>query len=52
MRSILVSGLLAVVSLPTWAADSNTNPTNVSPDEIVRKFAAKEAEAISAPIPD
>jgi hypothetical protein len=44
MRSILVSGLLAVVSLPTWAADSNTNPTNVSPDEIVRKFAAKEAD--------
>ena len=44
MRAILVSGLLAVVSLPTWAADSNTNPTNVSPDEIIRKFAAKEAD--------
>ncbi len=46
MREILAIGLLSLVSLPMWAADAAT--TNVSPDEIIKKFAGKEAEFAQA----
>ena len=38
MRRLL---LCAVLGLPIWAADTNTS---VNPDEIIRKFAAKETD--------
>jgi hypothetical protein len=38
MRGMLVTAVIAAVCLPIFAAD------NVNPDEIIRKFAAKEAE--------
>jgi hypothetical protein len=43
MRGIVLSTAIAVVCLPMWAADDNVNP-----DEIIRKFAAKEAEFAQA----
>jgi hypothetical protein len=42
---MLVSAVLAAVSLPVFAAD---NKDNVNPDEIIQKFAAKEAEFAQA----
>ena len=42
MRAILLSAALAAICLPGWAADPKTD--NVNPDEIIKKFAAKEAE--------
>ena len=42
MRAILLSAALAAICLPGWAADAKAD--NVNPDEIIRKFAAKEAE--------
>lgn len=45
MRVMLVSAVLAAVSLPVFAADSKDN---VNPDEIIQKFAAKEAEFAQA----
>jgi hypothetical protein len=39
MRGIVLSTAIAAVCLPTWAADDNINA-----DEIIQKFAAKEAE--------
>ena len=42
MRALLVSAVCAVVSLPAWAAEE------VKVDEIIRKFAAKEAEFAQA----
>ena len=51
MRRLLFSTLLAVVSVPAWAADS-ANPgvtsPDVNPDEIIQKFAAKESEFAQA----
>src|ERR1035437_6347379 len=38
MRVIVLSAAFAALCLPTWAAD------DVNPDEIIRKFAAKELE--------
>ena len=40
MRFVLLPAILAVLSVPTWAADAK----DVNPDEIIQKFAAKEAE--------
>ena len=40
MSRAVLSTLIAVVSLPLWAADDTTAPTN--PDDIIQKFAAKE----------
>ncbi|HUJ22882.1 MAG TPA: hypothetical protein VLX58_15225 [Bryobacteraceae bacterium] len=40
MRSSGLAALLAVLSVPLWAGDAK----DVNPDEIVQKFAAKEAE--------
>src|ERR1700741_1593470 len=42
MRALLVSAVCAVLSLPVWAAE------DVKVDEIIRKFAAKEAEFAQA----
>ena len=42
MRALLLSAVCAAVSLPMWAADE------VKVDEIIRKFAAKEAEFAQA----
>jgi hypothetical protein len=41
MRRVLLTALFSVVSLPLWAAD-------VKPEEIIQKFAAKEAEFAQA----
>src|ERR1700719_2622481 len=40
MRSVVLPAILAVLSVPTWAADAK----DANPDEIIQKFAAKEAE--------
>ena len=40
MRGIVVSAVIAALSLPVWAADNK----DVNPQEIIQKFAAKEAE--------
>src|ERR1044071_2612423 len=44
MRVLLVSTLAAISSLSGFAADNADNKDNVNPEEIIRKFAAKEAE--------
>src|SRR5258708_17842543 len=41
MRSFVLPAILAVCSVPAWAGDT---AKDVNPDEIIRKFAAKEAE--------
>jgi len=41
MRSFVLPAMLAVLSVPAWAGDT---AKDVNPDEIIRKFAAKEAE--------
>jgi len=41
MRGIVISAAIAAVCLPVWAAD---NKDNVNAQEIIQKFAAKEAE--------
>src|SRR2546425_7010382 len=38
MRAIAVSAAVSALLLPVWAAD------DINPDEIIRKFAAKELE--------
>jgi hypothetical protein len=43
MRALILSSALAALSVPIWAAD---DPVNA--DEIIRKFAAKEAEFAEA----
>src|SRR5690348_8232348 len=53
MSKFLLLGVFAIASAPVWAADSAAKaptPTapSVSPDEIIRKFAAKEAEFAEA----
>jgi hypothetical protein len=40
MRSLVLSATLAVLTVPAWAADAK----DANPDEIIQKFAAKEAE--------
>ena len=44
MRQFVLTTLLAVVCLPAWADDTTAPATNVNPEEIIRKFAAKEKE--------
>jgi hypothetical protein len=41
MRSFVLPAILAVLSVPAWAGDT---AKDVNPDEIIKKFAAKEAE--------
>jgi|SRR5581483_7395153 len=47
MRPVVFSGLMALLSLPIQAADSSAK-TDVNPQEIIQKFAAKEAEFAAA----
>jgi hypothetical protein len=42
MRSFVFSAVIAALALPVWAADADTK--DVNPQEIIQKFAAKEAE--------
>ena len=42
MRELVVSIALGVACLPLWAADSAA--PSINPQEIIQKFAAKEAE--------
>jgi len=45
MRALVFSLAMGAVCLPGWAADAiNTAAPSVNPDEIIQKFAAKEAE--------
>jgi hypothetical protein len=44
MRTLVLSLALGAVSLPMWAADAAGAAPAMSPDEIIQKFAAKEAE--------
>src|SRR5437588_2791405 len=44
MRTSVLSALLAVLSVPLWAGEVK----EANPDEIVQKFAAKEAEFAKA----
>jgi hypothetical protein len=52
MHRLIQIALLSAVCLPMWADDaaapSTTNTPNVNPDEIIRKFAAKEKEFAEA----
>lgn len=41
MRGIVLAAVVAALTLPVWAADSKDN---VNPQEIIQKFAAKEAD--------
>jgi len=41
MRSFVLPAIWAVLSVPAWAGDT---AKDVNPDEIIKKFAAKEAE--------
>jgi len=45
MRGIVLSAAIAVVCLPIWAADVKDN---INTDDIIKKFAAKEAEFAEA----
>src|SRR5262249_55988295 len=45
MRALLLSAACAALCLPGWAADEEKN---VNTDEIIQKFAAKEAEFAQA----
>jgi len=45
MRQVILSAAIAAVCLPVWAAD---NKDNINPQEIIQKFAAKEAEFAQA----
>jgi hypothetical protein len=42
MRAIVLTAALAAICLPVWGADAKSD--NVNPDEIIKKFAAKETE--------
>jgi outer membrane lipoprotein-sorting protein len=42
MRAILLSAALAAICLPVWAADAKAD--NVNPEDVIKKFAAREAE--------
>ena len=42
MRAIVLTAALAAICLPGWGADAKSD--NVNPDEIIKKFAAKETE--------
>src|SRR5579864_4758448 len=44
MRQIVFATFCALVCLPGWADDITAPTTNVNPEEIIRKFAAKEKE--------
>jgi len=47
MRTVILSAALAALCLPMWAAQDQSKQDqgkDVNPDEIIRKFAAKEAE--------
>jgi hypothetical protein len=44
MREIVVSTLCALFCLPVWADNATVSTTTVNPEEIIRKFAAKEKE--------
>ena len=47
MRRVVLTALFAAAGLPVWAADTPkpaTTTATVNPDEIIQKFAAKEAE--------
>src|SRR6516225_2129831 len=53
MRKFLLFGVFSIAAVPVWAADSAAKaPTpaapSVAPEEIIRKFAAKEAEFAEA----
>src|SRR5215472_16870806 len=42
MRGFILTAAVCAVCLPTWAAD--TIDSSINPQEIIQKFAAKEAE--------
>jgi len=44
MRKLVLAFAIGAVSLPTWAADAAGTAPAINPDEIIQKFAAKEAE--------
>jgi hypothetical protein len=44
MRTLVLAFGLGAVCLPVWAADAAGAAPAINPDEIIRKFAAKEAE--------
>jgi len=47
MRIVILSAALAALCLPAWAAQEQSKPeqgNDVNPGEIIRKFAAKEAQ--------
>ena len=44
MRTLVLAFGLGAVSLPIWAADAAGAAPAINPEEIIRKFAAKEAE--------
>ena len=52
MRTFVLLGVFSVVALPIWAADAAAKapvpPPSVAPEEIIKKFAAKEAEFAEA----
>src|SRR5690242_13645248 len=44
MRTLILAGALAVLCAPMGLVLAQDNKDNVNPEEIIRKFAAKEAE--------
>src|SRR5579863_4021389 len=44
MRGMLLSAAAAALCFPVWGADQAQKPADVNTDEIIQKFAAKEAE--------
>ena len=44
MRAFVYSFAVGLVCLPTWAADPVGSAPSINPEEIIQKFAAKEAE--------
>ena len=50
MRKFVLLGVFSALALPTWAADAAAKAPapSVAPEEIIKKFAAKEAEFAEA----
>ena len=46
MRAMILSAALAAICLPVWGAEPQADQVNAN--EIIRKFAAKEAEFAAA----
>ena len=44
MRILILSAVMAALCLPAWQARAQEKEKDVNPEEIIRKFAAKEAE--------